>query len=339
MKMSERLEEDYRDTLSKLGDELTRQSMQTLLFLFPKVTRAQSSELESLRYNVASLEFFRILEDNEYLSLTNVDVLINALKKRSLFKAATVLENYKRRNVNLINAELQRQYEENQINSSEILNSSSASNSPVKTAWNTNIDTKKKIFISFSFKSLEKVTALKDRIERYIGKDSCWICTTGVRGGDNLDEEITQAITGAKIILCMINKDFVNSKECEAEVHLSRMKNKHFIPVLLEKVEWPLKKPNGDPSPMQLAFAQLLYVNLHDQTKKEEEFKKMISSIKEQLGSREQDAVGACGEGENISGNCAAGEVGQCDNPGSSGTKRCHGGALCKPSLKKKKAD
>lgn len=39
---------------------------------------------------------------------------------------------------------------------------------------------------------------------------------------------------------------------------------------------------------MQLAFAQLLYVNLHDQNKKEEEFKKMISSIKEQLGSSEQ---------------------------------------------------
>lgn len=109
--MSESLEEDYRGTLSKLGDELTRQSMQTLLFLFPKVTRAQSSELERLRYDAASSEFFHILEDNEYLSLTNVDVLINALKKRSLLKAATILENYKRRNVNLINAELQRQYE------------------------------------------------------------------------------------------------------------------------------------------------------------------------------------------------------------------------------------
>lgn len=59
---------------------------------------------------------------------------------------------------------------------------------------------------------------LKDSIETYLGENSCWICTTGVDGGDNLDTEIVRAIDDAEIILCMINEGFVNSPECEKEV-------------------------------------------------------------------------------------------------------------------------
>lgn len=74
----------------------------------------------------------------------------------------------------------------------------------------------------------------------------------------------------------------------QLQVHLSRSKNKHLIPILLENVEWPLKKSSGEPSPMQLAFTQLLYINLHDQTMKEDEFKKLITTIKKRLGLIEE---------------------------------------------------
>lgn len=140
-----------------------------------------------------------------------------------------------------------------------------------------------KIFISFSFTMKDRVTELKDVIEEYIGKDTCWICTTGVRGGDNLDEKISQAINNAEVVLCMISKAYADSADCEKEFLLSRNLGKHMIPILIEQVRWPLVKSDGQASSMQLGWARDLYVNMYDENKMEEEFSKLIEQIKRQL--------------------------------------------------------
>lgn len=80
---------------------------------------------------------------------------------------------------------------------------------------------KNKIFISFSFSVEKEVTAIKEKIEREVGEGSCWICTTEIRAGDTLSKELTDAINGSDVMVCMINQKYIDSKICVEEVRCS----------------------------------------------------------------------------------------------------------------------
>ncbi|KAJ8049039.1 Protein NLRC5 [Holothuria leucospilota] len=228
----------------------------------------RSAEKERMKDGISLMD---ALESKGYFEESEMETLVDLFTKCELHKVAGIIEAY----IKVTDKdEKQRKVSDTYRPCAQDLLVRDAAKAPN--------ESKEKIFVSFSFSIKERVMTLKDRIETYLGEDTCWICTTGVDGGDNLDTEIVRAIDNADIILCMINEGFVQ---------LSRSKNKHLIPILLENVEWPLKKSSGEPSPMQLAFTQLLYVNLHDQTMKEDEFKKLITTIKKRLGLMEEGTL------------------------------------------------
>lgn len=271
------LEKDFRKTLDTVIDELTRSNIQRLTNLFPKIQRREAHEIESCQAPAERL--FDNLSGNGDLSSTNVDLLIENLEFINLIKAANILKRYKARNANLINAEIERQ-EQEQL----------PTPSPTKQPCLQEVDgkmpgkgMKNKIFISFSFSVEKEVTAIKEKIEREVGEGSCWICTTEIRAGDTLSKELTDAINGSDVMVCMINQKYIDSKICVEEFLLANELGKEIILVHLEKMEWPYKKSNRENSPMQLAATKLIYVRLYGEHKKTE-FSKLITRLKEILG-------------------------------------------------------
>lgn len=79
-------------------------------------------------------------------------------------------------------------------------------------------DDTKPVFISFSFKNLTKVQKIVATLDEALWPNSCWICTTGIKGAQIIDEEIAIAMGQAKVVVGMISPDFINSVECTQEV-------------------------------------------------------------------------------------------------------------------------
>lgn len=180
------------------------------------------------------------------------------------------------------------------------------------------MEPKRAIFVSFPLTLKERVSEFVKRIEDHTRKGITWTCTEQIFGGEIMDRNIVKAISEADIILCVINQQFVDSAYCQDEALLSREKNKHIIPVLFEKVDWPLKMSDGTDSPLQRIFANRLYINMYNQEREAEQFQKLIETIKKYTDVREQ---GSGGQNRENAGDSRDGREGQNDR-GNAGDSR-----------------
>ncbi|XP_071852912.1 uncharacterized protein [Apostichopus japonicus] len=147
---------------------------------------------------------------------------------------------------------------------------------PSKTS--TDDDTKP-VFISFSFKNLTKVQKIVATLDEALWPNSCWICTTGIKGAQIIDEEIAIAMGQAEVVVGMISPDFINSVECTQELLLAFDKKKTVLPVHIESVKFPYELKDGGESPLQLKLAHHLYMKLTAKDM-ENDMKKLIERIK-----------------------------------------------------------
>ncbi|XP_071852898.1 uncharacterized protein [Apostichopus japonicus] len=150
-------------------------------------------------------------------------------------------------------------------------------------------DVTKPVFISFSYKDLTKVENFVATFEEVLGPKTCWMCTTGIKGGQNIDRQIVRALAEAKVVVCMISQDYIDSNECEKEVMLAEHREKEIIAVHIESVQRPYQNKDGGESALQLRFARHLYMNLtgEDMEKKMQE---LIARIKELISQEDNQS-------------------------------------------------
>ncbi|XP_071852918.1 uncharacterized protein [Apostichopus japonicus] len=142
-------------------------------------------------------------------------------------------------------------------------------------------DDTKPVFISFSSKDKTKVEEIVATFEEALGPKTCWMYTTGIQGGQNIDREIVRAVDKAKVVICMISQTYIDSDECEKEVMLAVNRKKEIIEVRIESVNRHYKDKHGDESAVELTFARRSYIDLtgEDMEKKMQELIKRIQEL------------------------------------------------------------
>lgn len=253
------------------------------------------------------------MESYGIFSEKNVDNLIECLKSCQLMHALSIVENY--RSTMSQQEQTARTIPETQGDHPQSTPTSQAPSSlvsaidpPIETRPFVTVDTSqgastssgssgrakssngvKKVFISFSHRSMTDVMAIKGRLERDIG-DRCWIYASEVLPGDNIYERIAGAMSDAAVVLLMMNQDYVDSDECEKEVFVANNFRKPCIPVMLQDMGPSLKKKDGTVSSMNMMYAGRWYCKLYATTEEEREqnVAQLVESILNQIDLEEE---------------------------------------------------
>lgn len=90
------------------------------------------------------------------------------------------------------------------------------------------------VFISYSRKEFDEVSALIDTIRSEIPDLSIWFDITGVESGDEFEEKIISAIDNSSYVLFALSENSIGSKWTKDEVMYARNTDKKVIPVLLK---------------------------------------------------------------------------------------------------------
>lgn len=77
-----------------------------------------------------------------------------------------------------------------------------------------------KIFISYSRRDKKTVFKLKEEIEQFVGKDSCWIDLTGIESDKQFIDVIIEAIDHADIFLFMYSQNSDSSEWSRKELDI-----------------------------------------------------------------------------------------------------------------------
>ena len=92
------------------------------------------------------------------------------------------------------------------------------------------------VFISYSRKDFEKVKAVKEEIDRFVGID-CWMDLKGIEGGDRYKKVIISAINRHNTLLFMLTNNSMNSRFAMKELEFAASKGKRIVLVDLEHTQ------------------------------------------------------------------------------------------------------
>jgi hypothetical protein len=90
------------------------------------------------------------------------------------------------------------------------------------------------VFISFSSRDLKAAQSICNAIEER--GYSCWISARDIKPGQNYQESIAYAITGASVFLLVFSQNSNNSNEIKKELSLASVSNLLVIPVRIEDI-------------------------------------------------------------------------------------------------------
>ena len=96
------------------------------------------------------------------------------------------------------------------------------------------------VFISYSRKDFDEVSALLEVIRNVIPDLSVWFDINGIESGDDFEEKIISAIEDSSYVLFALSDNSLDSQWAKAEVMYARNTGKKVIPVLLKGAQ--LKK-------------------------------------------------------------------------------------------------
>lgn len=92
-----------------------------------------------------------------------------------------------------------------------------------------------KIFISYSRRDKKTVFKLKEEIEQFVGKDSCWIDLTGIESDKQFIDVIIEAIDHADIFLFMYSQNSYSSEWSRKELEYANNEGKKIVFVNLNQ--------------------------------------------------------------------------------------------------------
>ncbi|XP_071852927.1 uncharacterized protein [Apostichopus japonicus] len=219
------------------------------------------------------LDFVHKLVDRGIIKETDISQLLNALHE---LKQCGIQE------------DIQKAFKQPQAQVPSPLKPSPSLRGGEPSKTRTDEDTKP-VFISCSSKDLAQVQEIVATFEEALGPKTCWMYTTGIKGGQNIDRQIVRALAEAEVVVCMISQDYIDSNECEKEVMLAEHREKEIIAVHIESVQRPYQYKDGGESALQLRFARRLYMNLtgKDMEKKMQE---LIARIKELISQEDNQS-------------------------------------------------
>ena len=96
------------------------------------------------------------------------------------------------------------------------------------------------VFISYSRKDFDEVSALMESIRKEIPEISIWFDVDGIESGDDFEDKIITAIEDSSYLLFALSDNSLDSEWTKAEVMYARNTGKKVIPVLLKGAQ--LKK-------------------------------------------------------------------------------------------------
>jgi hypothetical protein len=95
-----------------------------------------------------------------------------------------------------------------------------------------------KIFISYSHKDKDFVGILAENLQR-VGHNVWWD-TTDIQSGDEISDEITNAIASSKYVIVVLTPDSVKSKWVKSEYTEALNQEKKIIPIMLRQCKVPI---------------------------------------------------------------------------------------------------
>lgn len=90
------------------------------------------------------------------------------------------------------------------------------------------------LFISYSRKDFEEVSALIEKIKAALPGISYWFDINGIESGDEFEDKIISAIDNSSYVLFALSENSIGSKWTKDEVMYARNTDKKVIPVLLK---------------------------------------------------------------------------------------------------------
>ena len=96
------------------------------------------------------------------------------------------------------------------------------------------------VFISYSRKDFDEVSALLETIRKEVPGLSVWFDIDGIESGDDFEEKIISAIDNSSYVLFALSDNSLESEWTKAEVMYAKNTDKKVIPVLLKGAQ--LKK-------------------------------------------------------------------------------------------------
>ena len=90
------------------------------------------------------------------------------------------------------------------------------------------------VFISYSRKDFDEVSALMEAIRKEIPGLSMWFDVNGIESGDDFEEKIIDAIDNSSFLLFVLSDNSLDSEWTKKEVMYAKNTGKRIVPVLLK---------------------------------------------------------------------------------------------------------
>ena len=90
------------------------------------------------------------------------------------------------------------------------------------------------VFISYSRKDFDEVSALMEAIRKEIPGLSMWFDVNGIESGDDFEEKIIDAIDNSSFLLFALSDNSLDSEWTKKEVMYAKNTGKRIVPVLLK---------------------------------------------------------------------------------------------------------
>lgn len=93
------------------------------------------------------------------------------------------------------------------------------------------------LFISYSRKDFDEVSAIIERIKAALPDISYWFDISGVESGDDFEDKIISAIDNSSYLLFALSENSIKSEWAKKEVKYAKIIGKKVIPILLKGAE------------------------------------------------------------------------------------------------------
>ena len=146
----------------------------------------------------------------------------------------------------------------------------------------------KRVFISYQWDIKEDVKQLRNILKS--NGFEAWLDDDKIHGGDNLNNELADAILNANIFISCITKNYANSEMCNKELTFAFKAKKKIIPILFEDLNMVELRGVG------LIISNLLYIKVDFNKKWENVWlgpiaDKLIGSLNNALVSKEKTII------------------------------------------------
>jgi hypothetical protein len=125
-----------------------------------------------------------------------------------------------------------------------------------------------KVFISYQWAAQPKVKMLFQALNSHVAINP-WMDIYNIKAGMNLFQSLSSSIQACDVLLAVVSRNYVKSKNCEREIIYADCFNKPIIPLYIEKI------PINELGSIGFLLARERYCNLH---KDEKIFDNLIES-------------------------------------------------------------